>query len=420
MDFQPLQEGCTRMDQERLTANLHAKAARPVLLHSLNSPPAPAHKPKAKVKYVRDLGLLDHLSQEEREWLAPVIRKYKFRANNYYLSLIDWDDPDDPIRQIVIPRAEELEAWGELDASHEIDYTVAPGCQHKYPHVALLLVNEVCGAYCRFCFRKRLFMDGNDEVVNDISPGLDYIRAHPKITNVLLTGGDPLLMSTRKLNHILSRIRDIPHVSIIRIGTKMLAFNPFRVLDDPTLCQAIERHSTRHKRIYLMLHFNHPRELTEEACLAIDRVVKAGAAVVNQTPLIRGVNDSPEVLGELFRRLSFIGVPPYYVFQCRPTAGNKPYDLKLARAFSIFQEARARVGGLAKRARFCMSHTTGKIEVLAMTDDSFFLRYHRAKNPEEESQLMVFPRDDDAYWFDDLVAARERELAEEDDTVVAL
>ncbi len=401
------------MDHKQISANLHESTGRPVILHSLNSPPAKTRRPKAKVKFVRDLKHLEHLSKEERSALERVAAKFKFRANDYYLSLINWEDPDDPIRQIVVPRSEELEDWGELDASHEGDYTVVPGCQHKYPHVALLLVNEVCGAYCRFCFRKRLFMDESDEVVNDVSQGLAYIRAHPQITNVLLTGGDPLVLSTRKLERILSDVRDIPSVQIIRIGTKMLAFNPFRVLDDPSFCRMIERHSTRHKRLYLMLHFNHPRELTEEACLAVDQVIKAGAIVVNQTPLIRGVNDDPEVLGELFARLSFIGVPPYYVFQCRPTAGNKPYDVPLARAFSIFELARARVGGLAKRARFVMSHATGKIEVLGMTDTHFFLRYHRAGNPADETKLMIFPRDDSAYWFDDLV--RDQEWAEATD-----
>lgn len=402
------------MDRSQLFIHPAAIAPQPPLaLHSLNSPPGstPA-KPKARIKYVRDLDHLEHLSEEQRERLAKVSQKYKFRANEYYLSLIDWNDPNDPIRQIVIPREEELEDWGQLDASHEHDYTVAPGCQHKYPHVALLLVNEVCGAYCRFCFRKRLFMNGNEEVVNDVAPGLAYIRAHPQITNVLLTGGDPLLLSTPKLERILAELREIPHVGIIRIGTKMLAFNPFRVLDDPTLPQMIERHSTRNRRLYLMLHFNHPRELTEEARLAIDQVVRAGAVVVNQTPLIRGVNDDPEVLGELFRQLSFVGVPPYYVFQCRPTAGNKPFDIPLAEAFAIFQEARAKVGGLAKRARFCMSHSTGKIEVLAMDDDHFYLRYHRARNPADESRLMVLPRDNLAYWFDDLLQARDRLEAE--------
>ena len=119
-----------------------------------------------------------------------------FRANDYYLNLIDWDDPSDPIRQLIIPRQEELNEWGKLDASNEESITVARGVQHKYVDTVLLLCNEVCGAYCRYCFRKRLFMDVIDEVTNDVTEGIEYIRQHPEVNNVLLTGGDPLLMST--------------------------------------------------------------------------------------------------------------------------------------------------------------------------------------------------------------------------------
>ncbi|MCA9730456.1 MAG: 4Fe-4S cluster-binding domain-containing protein, partial [Candidatus Eisenbacteria bacterium] len=170
------------------------------------------------------------LSPAEKAALAPVQQQFAFRANDYYLELIDWDDPADPIRQLVIPRVEELSPWGELDASNEQAVTVARGVQHKYSDTALLLCNEVCGAYCRYCFRKRLFMDGNDEVTNDVSAGLQYIARHPEISNVLLTGGDPLLMSPRKLREILSQLRRIPHVQIIRLGSKMPAFDPWRIL----------------------------------------------------------------------------------------------------------------------------------------------------------------------------------------------
>src|SRR5690606_32856344 len=131
----------------------------------------------------------------------------------------------------------------KLDASNEAAVTVEKGVQHKYRDTALLLCNEVCGAYCRYCFRKRLFMDGNDEVSIDVSRGIEYIRQHPEINNVLLTGGDPLLMATRRLREILARLREIPHVKIIRIGTKMPAFNPWRVLDDPELLDAISTYS---------------------------------------------------------------------------------------------------------------------------------------------------------------------------------
>ena len=143
---------------------------------------------KRRVRYIRSIDQIPNIPPQEREKLRKVADRYVFRANDYYLGLINWDDPNDPIKQLIIPRLEELEDWGELDASNERAVTVAHGVQHKYPDTALLLCNEVCGAYCQYCFRKRLFMDGNDEVTNDVSEGIAYIERHPQIRNVLLTG----------------------------------------------------------------------------------------------------------------------------------------------------------------------------------------------------------------------------------------
>ena len=270
--------------------------------------------------------------------------------------------------------------------------TVARGCQHKYADTALLLVNEVCGAYCRYCFRKRLFMDDNDETSLDITAGLEYIRSHSEITNVLLTGGDPLIMSTRRILDIIGMVRDIPHVSIIRIGTKMPAFNPWRILDDDELVEGLSRLSTPDNRIYVMAHFDHPRELTEPAIEGLDRLIRAGVICVNQCPLLRGINDDPDILAEMYKTLSFVGVPPYYIFQGRPTAGNEPYELPIVEGYFIIEEAKKQLSGLAKRARFCMSHETGKIEILAVDDERIYLRYHRAKRAEDKGKFMVFHR----------------------------
>lgn len=357
---------------------------------------------RRKVTYVRDLSKLTQIPEDVRRDLERVAQKYVFRANDYYLELIDWNDPKDPIRQLIIPRIEELDDWGKLDASNEAAVTVAKGVQHKYRDTALLLCNEVCGAYCRYCFRKRLFMDDNDEVSIDISEGLEYIRRHPEINNVLLTGGDPLLMATRRLRDIFARLREIPHVHIIRIGTKMPAFNPWRVLDDPDLLEAISTYSKDDRRIYVMAHFDHPRELTPDAVRGIEALQKAGAVVVNQCPLIRGINDDPAVLQTMFEKLSYIGAPQYYVFQGRPTAGNAPYEVPIVRGYHIVEEAKRHVSGLAKRARFSMSHETGKIEIVGIDERHIYMRYHRAKRIEDEGRFMVFERDDEAYWLDQL------------------
>jgi KamA family protein len=331
-----------------------------------------------------------------------VSRKYQFRANDYYLGLVDWSDPADPIRRIVIPDAGESVAWGALDASDERANTVESGVQHKYVQTVLLLVNEMCGAYCRYCFRKRLFMEGNDETSMDVDPGCRYIEAHPEVTNVLLTGGDPLILGTARLAQILERLARIPHVRIVRIGTKMPAFNPFRILDDPGLVDLLGRHSHAKSRIYVMAHFDHPRELTPEAVEAIDRLLRGGVVVVNQCPLLRGINDDAATLREMFRTLSFAGAPQYYLFQGRPTEGNLPYRVPIVEGWRIFQEAQHGVSGLAKRARFVMSHDTGKVEVLAVTSDQILLRYHRAKDPADRGRVLVCRRDDEAAWLDEL------------------
>jgi lysine 2,3-aminomutase len=352
-------------------------------------------------RYVTRAEAVAELSEQEQREAALVSEKFVFRTNEYYQSLIDWDDPNDPIRRIIMPDASELEDWGLLDASDEESYTVVPGLEHKYRDTALMLVNDVCGGYCRFCFRKRLFMDDNDEVVRDISGGIEYVKAHPEVSNVLLTGGDPLILSTKKLAVIFRELFTIPHVRIIRIGTKMTAFNPYRVLDDPDLAECIQRFSTGDRRIYIMAHYNHPRELTEPSREALGVLQRAGAITVNQTPILRGVNDDPDTLRELFTTLSEIGVPPYYLFQCRPTEGNRIYSVPLEESAAIFDQARQRCSGLGKRARLVMSHRSGKIEIVGVHDGKTYFRYHQAADPEDAGRFMVFDSNPEAYWFDD-------------------
>ena len=357
---------------------------------------------KAKpIKYLTKLAQIPQLSEAEKSDLEKVNEQFVFRTNDYYQSLIDWNDPDDPIRRIVMPDIQELDDWGQLDASNEEKYTKVKGLEHKYTSTALLLVNEVCAAYCRFCFRKRLFMDENDEVTKDISEGLEYIRKHPEITNVLLTGGDPMIMSTSKLEPIIKQIREIDHVKIIRIGTKIPAFNPHKIVNDPSLHEMIKTYSKDEKKIYIMAHFNHPRELTEIAVKGLNMLMQSGAIVVNQTPLIKGVNDDPDVLAELFNRLSFIGVPPYYVFLCRPTLGNEPFAIPVEDGYEIFEAARSKCSGLAKRARLVMSHETGKVEVVGMSGGQVFFKYNRSADTENNGKFLAFDSNPGAYWFDD-------------------
>ena len=213
------------------------------------------------------------------------------------------------------------------------------------------------------------------------------------------------MMSTRRLVAILDALRAIPHVKIIRIGSKMPAFDPWRLPRDPELQEALREYSTPHKRIYLMAHFDHPRELTDEAVAGIDCFIRSGVVCVSQCPLIKGVNDDVDVLSSLYRKLSDIGCPPYYLFQGRPTRGNEPYEVPIVRGWEIFTEVLRRGSGLARRARFVMSHETGKIEILAVDETSIYLRYHRAKDAALRGRFMICKRNDDACWLDELEPA---------------
>ncbi|MHC4388385.1 MAG: KamA family radical SAM protein [Planctomycetota bacterium] len=354
-----------------------------------------------KGKHITKIEQLGQLSEQERAELKNVADKFDFRVNDYYLSLINWDDPNDPIRHIVIPNTDELEDWGRLDPSDEKRITVMPGVEHKYHSVILFLVTNQCEGICRYCFRKRIFIEPERESVQDWEAAYQYVSDHPEATNVLLTGGDPLTLPTSKLEEIIRRLREIDHVQIIRIGTRMTSYNPYRIIDDPALLEAIQKHSTDKKKIYVVTHFVHPRELTDVAVESVNLLQKAGAKLANQTPLIRGLNDNPEVLAELLDKLSFIGDIPYYIFQCRPAVGNRAYTVPIEEGCEIVEQAKSLVSGLAKRARYAMSHSSGKIEILGKTKEKVYFKYHRAFHDEDSGRFMVFKSNPNAYWFDD-------------------
>lgn len=353
------------------------------------------------MKYLTKIEQLEQLNQAEKTELKQVTEKFAFRTNDYYLSLIDWNDPNDPIRTIIVPALQELDEWGRLDPSDEKAYSIMPGLEHKYPSTVLLLVSNVCDGICRYCFRKRVFINPQREYLRDLPAAIQYIRQHNEITNVLLTGGDPLVLKPSKIENIIRELRDIEHVSIIRLGTKIPAFNPSRIVEDPALTEIIKKYSTDQKRIYIMTHFIHPRELTDLAVKAVGMLQKAGAIITNQMPLIKGVNDNPEVLAELLAKLSFIGAVPYYIFQGRPSLGNKSYTVPIEQGYEIVEQAKALVSGLAKRVRFVMSHSTGKIEIIGRTENSVYFKYHRAADDADSGRFLAWGNNPDACWLDD-------------------
>jgi lysine 2,3-aminomutase len=354
-----------------------------------------------QVKYTTHLDELPGLTDGERAALNKVTDKFVFRLNDYYLQLIDWSNPNDPIRKLVIPDSNELREYGRWDASDEDTNYAVKGCQHKYRTTALLLVSEVCGAYCRFCFRKRLFRTDVKEVMPDVQDGIEYIARTPEINNVLLTGGDPLILATSKIRNLLEALRSIEHVKIIRIGSKMPVFNPMRIYEDQQLLDAIRTYSTEEKRIYIMAHVNHPKEITPEAKKCFKALYDAGAIVVNQSPVLKGINDDPAVLGELLDQLSWAGVTPYYFFVNRPVAGNSGFVLPLEEVYRIVEQAKSRTSGLGKRVKLCMSHTSGKIEILAIENGKAYLKYHQSRDG-EYGKMMILDCPAEAAWFDDL------------------
>ncbi len=365
---------------------------------------------------IRKLSQLDGLSDLERHRLEPVTKEFTFRVSPYYANLIDWADPDDPLRKIVLPDESELNSELTLDASNEVNNTKAKGLQHKYRNTALLLVNDFCAAYCRFCFRKRftLSADGEGQIVADgaeketsfdVTEGIAYIREHTEIDNVLLTGGDPLMLAPSRLRRVIEAVRDIPHVKIIRIGTKVPTFDPVRITDE--MIDVLASASTPGKRVYLMLHYNHPRELTEESLEAVRRCQRAGLSTYNQTPMLAGINDDVDTLVTLFKGLAQNGITPYYLFHCRPTMGNDSFMMTVQRGEAIVAATRPQLSGLARSFRYVASHDAGKIEIVGRTQESMVFRYHQPRECANDGRLMMWPVDKPIYWLDDVVASNE-------------
>lgn len=354
-----------------------------------------------KATFITSIDQIDRISQDEKAKISPITDRFAFRSNDYYLNLIDWNNPNDPIRRIIIPNEGELLEYGQWDASDEETNYVVPGCQHKYTTTALLVISEVCGGYCRFCFRKRLFVNHAKEATVNPQLGLEYIHQHNEINNVLLTGGDSLMLSTNKLRLIIEQLREIEHVKIIRLGSKLPVYNPMRIYEDEELLDLLRTYSFSDRRIYLMAHVNHPNELTAESIRAFTALTKAGVITQNQTPILKGINDDPAVLADLLDKLIYMGVSPYYFFINRPVAGNSDFVLPLEKAYKIVELAKARTSGLGKRVRLVMSHSSGKIEILAIENGEAYLKYHQSRDG-NYGQVMILDCPKDASWFDDL------------------
>ncbi|MEW5996119.1 MAG: KamA family radical SAM protein [Candidatus Micrarchaeota archaeon] len=341
------------------------------------------------------------------EVLARIGGSYLVAITRHYANLIDWKDPDDPLMRMVFPDAEELQAGGMKDQSGEWlnrQRTGVPGLQHKYGPTALLMVAGTCAAYCRYCFRRRVVGTEN-ETAADLEAAFRYIEGHPEINNVLLTGGDAFMAPDSRLAEILGRLRKIGHVGVIRLGTKMPVYLPSR-FSDPELLKMLESHSSAGKRVCVVSHIDHPRELDALALEAHAKLMGAGVHLRSQSVLMRGVNDSPDVVAELFRAISDAGIAPHYLFQCRPAAGGTHFAVPLVEGYGIVERAKRMLSGLAKSFRFIMSHVSGKVEVVSVERRGegmmAVFKYHQARNPEFLGRSILVSYGEPSYWLDDV------------------
>lgn len=343
------------------------------------------------------------IQEEEKKKLKKVIEKHPMFIPEYYAKLIDWKNPDDPIKQIIFPSVDELDLSGSYDTSGEKENTVLTGLQHKYKETALLLVTNRCAGYCRHCFRKRLVGIPTDETVKLFDRAVEYIKEHPEITNVLISGGDPLILPTDVIEYFLSELSKINHLKFIRIGSRIPVFYPMRITEDRKLLEILSKYSTPERRIYLVTHFNHPVEITDEARRSIDSLIRHGVIVSNQAVLLKKVNDNPDTIATLMKELVSAGVVPYYLFQCRPVKRvKKHFQIPLKEGYQIVEKAKQKLDGHAKRFKYIMSHKTGKIEIVGIIGDEIYLKYHQAKQPSKVGKLFKKKLTPEAGWLDDL------------------
>jgi KamA family protein len=341
------------------------------------------------------------LSPDESRMMEKIIRIHPMRITPYYMTLIDWSDPADPIRKMAVPSVEELCLEGSCDTSGETENMILPGLQHKYSETALILATNQCAMYCRHCFRKRLVGLPNEEILKRFEDAAAYIAKHKEINNVLISGGDPLVLASEIIKRLLEVLDRIKNISFVRIGSRVPVTLPAR-LSDPKLLAILRKYSRSDKRLHVVTHFNHPREITPQSIGAVNNLLEAGVSVSNQTVLLRGVNDSPDTLAALMNRLVGVGVMPYYVFQCRPVKRVKhQFQVPLCEGSRIVEKAKAECNGFGKRFKYIMSHVTGKLEILGIMHGEIYFKYHEAKVRENLGTMFKCQVDEEAGWLDD-------------------
>ncbi len=297
-----------------------------------------------RITTLEQLEKLMPLTREERLGVQLAGHHLALAITPYFFNLIDVNDANCPIRRQVVPRIEETQpaAWESIDPLNEDEHMPVPGLVHRYPDRVLFLVTDRCAAYCRYCTRSRVVSGvGDQQLHTEFTEAINYIREHTEVRDVLLSGGDPLLFSDERLEHILNQLRAIPHVEFLRIGSRIPVFLPQRVT--PELCAMLRKYHP----LWMSIHTNHPREATAEVREACGRLADVGIPLGNQAVLLRGVNDDAVVMRELMHKLLMMRVRPYYIYQCDPVHGTHHLRATVQKGIEIIEALRGHTTGYA-------------------------------------------------------------------------
>lgn len=297
-----------------------------------------------RIETLEDLKKYVKLTPEEEEGVKKTLSTLRMAITPYYISLIDPNDPYDPIRRQCIPTANETHqaAADLLDPLHEDEDSPVPGLTHRYPDRVLLLITDMCSMYCRHCTRRRFAGQKDGETSADnIEKAIEYIAKTPQVRDVLLSGGDALCVSDARLEYIIKKLREIPHVEIVRIGSRTPVVCPQRITDN--LVNMLKKYHP----VWLNTHFNHPQEVTKESTEACAKLANAGVPLGNQTVLLRGVNDCVYVMKKLMHELVKMRVRPYYIYQCDLSMGLEHFRTPVSKGIEIMEGLRGHTSGYA-------------------------------------------------------------------------
>ncbi|EOD01674.1 lysine 2,3-aminomutase [Caldisalinibacter kiritimatiensis] len=297
-----------------------------------------------RITDVEDLKKVINLTEKEEKEIKETLKKFRMGITPYYASLMDKDDPNCPVRMQAVPTIKETYtgAADMVDPLHEDTDSPVPGLTHRYPDRVLLLITDQCSMYCRHCTRRRFAGQQDSAMPMDrIEAAIEYIRNTPQVRDVLLSGGDALLVSDERLESIIKRLREIPHVEVIRIGSRTPVVLPQRITDN--LVNMLKKYHP----IWLNTHFNHPKEITPASKKAIEKLADAGIPLGNQSVLLRGINDCVHIMRELVHKLVQIRVRPYYIYQCDLSMGIEHFRTRVAKGIEIIEGLRGHTSGFA-------------------------------------------------------------------------